>query len=80
MRPKLFFIGDRFLDCCLKYDFMRQLHHNVRLIVSCHLALSQPVLIFCVLWVTCDILQMHTRELEVSQEEAHLIRDTSVSQ
>ena len=33
------------------------LHH-----VLCHLALSRPVLVvFCVLWVTCDILQMYTR-------------------
>ena len=32
------------------------LHH-----VPCHLALSRPVLVvFCVLWVTCDILQMYT--------------------
>ena len=47
-----FFIGDHFLDC-LKYDFMRQLHHNVKceidcLDVPCHLALSRPVLVFCV--------------------------------
>ena len=28
--------------------------------VPCHLALSRPVLVFCVLWVTCDI-RMHTR-------------------
>ena len=28
-----FFIGDRFFLDCLKYDLMRQLHHNARLIV-----------------------------------------------
>ena len=61
-----FFIGDHFLlDCLLKYDFMRQLYCDVKceidcLHVPCHLALSQPVLVFCVLWVTCDI-QMHTQ-------------------
>ena len=47
MQPKLFFsMGiDFFLDCCLKYDFMRQLHCDARFIVfflhvRCHLALS----------------------------------------
>ena len=35
--------------------FIVFLHH-----VPCHLALSRPVLVFCVLWVTCDILQMYT--------------------
>ena len=54
------------LFCCLKYDFMRQLHRDERFIVflhhvPCHLALSRPVLVFCVLWVTCNILQMYTR-------------------
>ena len=55
------------LFCCLKYDFTRQLHRDERFIVfflhhvPCHLALSRPVLVFCVLWVTCDILQMYTQ-------------------
>ena len=33
VRPKLFSVGITFLGCCLKYDFMRQLRHDVRFIV-----------------------------------------------
>ena len=43
-------------NCTVMRDLLFFLHH-----VPCHLALSRPVLVFCVLWVTFDILQMYTR-------------------
>ena len=53
-----------FLDC-LKYDFMRQLHHDARLNVFCMYRVTwlfPDQYSYFVLWVTCDILlQMHTQ-------------------
>ena len=56
-------IQKMYLCHCLKYNFMRQLRRDARLIVCvyCVTWLFPDQYSYFVLWVPCDILQMHTR-------------------